>query len=188
MTKKSITELAPAQMPIPISNPDKVFWPNEGYTKGDLVEYYRAVFPQLLPYVKDRMLSLERCPDGMRGDCFYQKQKPKSMPPGTPTKRLEHVGGAGEFTDYVVGGSLVTQLALANLGCIAVHVMASRVNSARQPDWVCIDIDPESGLFDLARSGAVPNIPIQRRPLSDASEALEGLKAGRVVGRVVLTP
>ena len=60
MTKKRITELAPAQMPIPISNPDKVFWPNEGYTKGDLVEYYRAIFPQLLPYVKDRMLSLER--------------------------------------------------------------------------------------------------------------------------------
>jgi bifunctional non-homologous end joining protein LigD len=153
MTKKRITELAPAQMPIPISNPDKVFWPNEGYTKGDLVEYYRAIFPQLLPYVKDRMLSLERCPDGMRGECFYQKQKPQSMPPGTPTKRLEHVGGTGKFTDYVVGGSLVTQLALANLGCIAVHVMASRVNSARQPDWVCIDIDPESGLFaDAARA------------------------------------
>jgi len=138
---------------IPLSHPDKVFWPAEGYTKLDLAEYYNAIFPKLLPYVKDRMLSLERCPDGMQGECFFQKQIPKGMPPGTPTKRLEHVGSAGRFTDYVVGGSLITQLALANLGCIAVHVMASRANSPRQPDWIFTDIDPESGLFaDAARA------------------------------------
>lgn len=155
MTKSRIPELAPTQVPIPISHPDKVFWPNEGYTKGDLVAYYHAIFPQLLPYVKDRMLSLERCPNGMLGECFFQKQKPKSMPAATPIKRLEHVGSAGRFTDYVVGGSLLTQLALANLGCIAVHVMASRAESPRQPDWVCIDIDPESGLFADAARAAV---------------------------------
>ena len=75
------------------------------------------------------------------------------MPPGTPTKRITHSNGA-KFTDYVVGGSLVTQLALVNLGCIAVHVMASRASSPRQPDWICIDIDPESGKFeDAARAG-----------------------------------
>jgi bifunctional non-homologous end joining protein LigD len=90
----------------------------------------------------------------MRGECFFQKQKPKGMPPGTPTKRIAHTTNAGEFTDYVVGGSLTTQLALANLGCIAVHVMASRASSPRQPDWICIDIDPESGKFaDAARAG-----------------------------------
>ncbi len=154
MKKNKDAESAPAPLAVPLSNPDKVFWPKEGYTKRDLAEYYNAIFPRLLPYVKDRMLSLERCPDGMRGECFYQKQKPKSMPAGTPVKRLEHVAGAGGFTDYVVGGSVVTQLALANLGCIAVHVMASRASSPRQPDWICIDIDPESGLFsDAARAG-----------------------------------
>jgi bifunctional non-homologous end joining protein LigD len=100
------------------------------------------------------MLSLERCPDGMRGECFFQKQKPNGMPPGTPTKRIAHSTGVGKFTDYVVGGSLITQLSLANLGCIAVHVMASRADSPRQPDWVCFDIDPESGKFgDAARAG-----------------------------------
>jgi bifunctional non-homologous end joining protein LigD len=140
-------------LPITLSHPDKVFWPDEGTTKRDLAEYYRAVFPKLLPYVEDRLLSLERCPDGMRGKCFYQKQAPKSLPPATPTKRLEHVGRAGAFTDYVVGGSLVTQLALTNLGCIAIHVMATCARSPRQPDWVCIDIDPESGRFaDAARA------------------------------------
>jgi bifunctional non-homologous end joining protein LigD len=143
-----------AKLPISISHPDKVFWPEEGYTKLDLIAYYNAIFPKLSPYVKDRMLSLERCPDGMQGECFFQKQKPNGMPPGTPTKRIAHSVRTGKFTDYVVGGSLVTQLALVNLGCIAVHVMASRASSPRQPDWVCIDIDPGSGQFgDAALAG-----------------------------------
>ena len=76
------------------------------------------------------------------------------MPPGTPTKRIAHESEGGKFTNYVVGGSLITQLALANLGCIAVHVMASRASAPRQPDWICIDIDPESGKFgDAAPAG-----------------------------------
>ena len=149
-----MAEFVSAKLAIAVSHPDKVFWPEEGYTKLDLVAYYNAIFPKLSPYVKDRMLSLERCPDGIRGECFFQKQKPKGMPPGTPTKRIAHEADAGKFTDYVVGGSLITQLALANLGCIAVHVMASRASSPRQPDWICIDIDPESGKFsDAARAG-----------------------------------
>ena len=154
MKRSKVAESAAAQLPIPISHPDKVFWPEEGYTKLDLAEYYHAIFPKLSPYVVDRMLSLERCPDGMQGKCFFQKQKPRSMPRETPTKRIAHATNTGKFTDYVVGGSLDTQLALANLGCIAVHVMASRASSPRQPDWICIDIDPESGLFaDAARAG-----------------------------------
>jgi bifunctional non-homologous end joining protein LigD len=137
-----------------ISHPEKVFWPDEGYTKQDLAEYYVRIFPKLSPYVEDRLLTLERCPDGMRGKCFFQKQKPQGMPAGTPTKRIAQVTQAGRFTDYVVGGSLQTQLALVNLGCIAVHVMASRAGSPRQPDWLCIDIGPESGEFaDAARAG-----------------------------------
>jgi bifunctional non-homologous end joining protein LigD len=153
MTKAKAAASAPAESPAPISHPGKMFWPEQGYTKQDLADYYSAIFPKLLPYVKDRMLALERCPDGMLGECFFQKQKPKGMPRGTPSKRLEHVAGAGKFTDYVVAGSLATQLALVNLGCIAVHVMASRANSPRKPDWICIDIDPESGLFaDAARA------------------------------------
>lgn len=145
---------ASTKLPIAVSNPDKVFWPAEGYTKLDLVEYYDAIFLKLSPYVKDRILTLERCPDGMRGECFYQKQIPKGMPAGTPTKRIVHATTARKFTDYVVGGSLITQLTLANLGCIAVHVMASRASAPRKPDWVCLDIDPGSGKFsDAARAG-----------------------------------
>jgi bifunctional non-homologous end joining protein LigD len=142
-----------ARPPIAISHPEKIFWPAEGYTKLDLAEYYAAVFAKLQPYVQDRILSLERCPDGMKGQCFYQKEKPKSMPADTPTKRIRHAGGSSDSTNYVVGGSLETQLALVNLGCIAVHMMAGRSSAPRKPDWLCFDLDPSSEKFaDAARA------------------------------------
>jgi bifunctional non-homologous end joining protein LigD len=140
------------KLPITISHPDKVFWPDEGYTKFDVAKFYQAIFPALAPYVRDRLLSLERCPDGIRGECFFQKEKLKGMPPGTPAKRIPHATG-GKSTNYVVGGSLATQLALVNLGCVAVHVMAGCARSPRKPDWVCFDLDPQSGEFaDAARA------------------------------------
>jgi bifunctional non-homologous end joining protein LigD len=139
------------EIPLQISNPDKVFWPEEGYTKLDLMRFYMEVFERLEPYVEDRLLSLERCPDGMQGQCFYQKEKPPGMPADTPTQRIKHEKGS---TNYVVGGKLETQLALVNLGCIAIHVWNARKQSPRKPDWVCFDLDPDSGKFaDAARSG-----------------------------------
>lgn len=137
-----------------VSHPDKVFWPEEGYTKLDLVNFYREVFPVLRPYVNDRILTLERCPEGLNGACFYQKEKPESMPPDTPTKRIANASGPRKSTNYVVGGALATQVALANLGCIPVHVSGSRAKTYPRPDWVCFDLDPGSGKFeDAARAG-----------------------------------
>jgi bifunctional non-homologous end joining protein LigD len=144
----------PKKLPIKISNPDKVFWPEEGYTKLDLLNFYRDVFPALRPYVADRILTLERCPDGMRGACFYQKEKPENMPPGTPTKRIANATGSRKATNYVVGGALSTQLAMANLGCIPVHVTGSRARTFPKPDWICFDLDPSSAKFaDAANAG-----------------------------------
>ena len=139
------------RLPIPVTHPDKVFWPDEGYTKLDLANFYEAIFPHLAPFVKDRLLTLERCPDGMRGECFYQREAPRGLPPGTPTKRVRDAKGS---TEYVVGGSRATQRALVNLGCIAVHIWNSRAGAPRRPDWVCFDLDPTSGTFaDAARAG-----------------------------------
>jgi bifunctional non-homologous end joining protein LigD len=153
-TGKPPTNTSSSPDPVKLSNPDKVFWPDEGYTKRDLFKFYRTIFPKLAPWVDGRILSLERCIDGMRGQCFFQKEMPKGMPAGTPTKRVAHVGKSGKSTIYVVGGLLDTQLALVNLGCIAVHVTAGRAASLRQPDWICFDLDPESGKFaDAAQAG-----------------------------------
>jgi bifunctional non-homologous end joining protein LigD len=135
---------------VKLSNPDKIFWPDEGYSKQDLADYYTSVFPRLRPFVEDRILTMERCPDGMRGQCFYQKQKPENMGPDTPTKTIKNASGTRKQTDYVVGGSLATQLALVNLGCIALHVSGSRAKTFPKPDWVCFDLDPASEKFSDA--------------------------------------
>ena len=131
----------PKSLPVPITHPDRVLFPGDGYTKRDLADFYDLVFPKLKPWVDDRLLSLERCPQGVRGQCFFQKEAPAGMPPGTPTKAIRHANGT---TRYVVGGDKKTQLALANLGCIAIHVWGSRASTPRQPDWVCFDLDPGS--------------------------------------------
>jgi bifunctional non-homologous end joining protein LigD len=139
-----------------VSNPDKVFWPEEGYTKGNLADFYREVFPLLKPFVEDRILTLERCPDGMNGSCFYQKEKPDSMPAGTPTKRISNSSGQRKSTNYVVGGQLATQIAMVNLGCMPVHVTGSRASNFPKPDWICFDLDPGSGKFsDAAKAGLI---------------------------------
>lgn len=149
MTQKSTRETTEslARLPIRVSNPDKVFWPDEGYTKLDLIRYYDTVFPRLKPYVRDRPLSLERCPDGMVGECFFQKNAPDGLPAKTPTARIRHATGT---TNYVVGGHRRTHLALANLGCIALHIWGRRVRTPRKPDWVCFNIDPPSDEFGEA--------------------------------------
>jgi bifunctional non-homologous end joining protein LigD len=141
----------PDQLPIKVSHPDKIFWPDEDYTKLDLIRFYRSVFPRLVPHMRDRMLILERCPEGIVGECFFQKEVPKSLPPGTPTTRIHH---ERRTVNYVVGGSIRTILALVNLGCLTFHIWNSRFRSPHQPDWICFDLDPESGKFaDAAQAG-----------------------------------
>lgn len=171
-SRRRASEPEEERVSIPVSNPTKVFWPDEGYTKLDLVAFYDVVFPKLEPYVKSRLLSLKRCPNGLLGKCFFQKEKPESMPPDTPTKRIVHENGV---RNYVVGGKKQTQLALANLGCIAVHVWGARAPAPRQPDWVCFDLDPDSGRFaDAARAG---------RKVKEALDALRLVSFAKTSGK-----
>lgn len=147
-----------------ISHPEKVYWPEDGYTKLDLARFYEAVFPRLKPYIADRMLSLERCPEGLRGECFYQKAAPKGMPPGTPTKLIHH---EKKDVNYVLGGKLETQIKLVNLGCIPVHVWGSQAAHAQQPDWMVFDLDPGTGKFsDAARAGLLVKIELDELGLT----------------------
>ncbi len=137
---------APAEKTVPLSNLDKVFWPDEGYTKGDLIEYYRAISPWLLPYLKDRPIVMTRYPDGIEGKSFFQKDAPKFAPDWIRLERIwsEH---AEREIDYFVCDDLETLLYVANLGSIPLHVWASRVASPERPDWCILDLDPKGAPF-----------------------------------------
>ncbi|MFQ5745851.1 MAG: DNA ligase D [Gemmatimonadota bacterium] len=129
-----------------LSNPDKVFWPDEGYTKRDLHEYYRAVEPWLLPYLRDRPLVLTRYPDGIEGKSFYQQNAPVSTPEWIRTERVRSSRSEKELDCFVCDDE-ASLLYLVNLGTIPLHVWASRVGSIERPDWCVLDLDPKGAPF-----------------------------------------
>jgi bifunctional non-homologous end joining protein LigD len=139
---------------VEISNADKLWWPDDGFTKGDIARYYHAISRLLLPWMRDRPLTAERCPDGMMGGCFYRKNFPEgNIPVGVPRLTLR-AASTGKDVNYLVGGTLEALLGLVRLGCISVHVMNSRVRSMRDADWLAFDLDPSSGEFsDTIRAG-----------------------------------
>ncbi len=138
--------------PVPIprevvfSNLDKVFWPEEGYTKGDLIEYYRAVSPWLLPYLKDRPVVMTRYPDGITGKSFFQKDAPVFAPAWLRTERIWSEDTKRDI-DYFVCNDVESLLYLSNLASIPLHVWGSRVTSLERPDWCILDLDPKEAPF-----------------------------------------
>jgi bifunctional non-homologous end joining protein LigD len=136
-----------------VTHPDKLWWPDDKITKGDVAAFYDRIGPELLPWLKDRPLTAERCPDGMKGPCFFQKNFPPNAAPGVPTAPIR-AESTGKIVHYVIGGSKKALLSLVNLGCIAIHVMNCRKAFLDRPDWLAFDLDPSSGKFaDAARAG-----------------------------------
>jgi bifunctional non-homologous end joining protein LigD len=146
-----VAEAAPAPPPPPerelvLTNPDKVFWPKERYTKGDLVAYYRAVAPRLLPYLRDRPVVLTRFPDGIEGKSFFQKDAPPWTPAWMRTERIWSEDTEREI-DYFLCDDEPSLAFLANLGTIPLHVWSSRVTDLGRPDWCILDLDPKGAPF-----------------------------------------
>jgi bifunctional non-homologous end joining protein LigD len=136
---------------ITITHPGKPFWPDDGLSKLDLAQFYARIAGQILPWMKNRAIVMERCPEGVRKACFYQKQAPPNLPDGVPTVRIP-APTAGRDIDYILGGTRKTLLALVNLGCIAMHVTNSRVDQLDKPDWIAFDLDPSDGFASAARA------------------------------------
>lgn len=128
-----------------ITNPRKVYWPEQGYTKADLMRYYELAANWLLPYLKDRPLHLYRWPDGIRGKSFYQKQLPEGIPDSVETVDIARPGE--EPTHYIVCNDRKTLLTLVNLGTIDLHPWLSRRGSLDSPDWAILDLDPKEAPF-----------------------------------------
>src|SRR5262249_44065008 len=137
---------APVQKTVAFSNLKKVFWPAEHYTKGDLIEYYRAVSPWLLPYLRGRPVVLTRFPDGIDGKSFYQKDAPDFAPEWMRTVPIWSEDTQRDIR-YFVCDDVESLLYIANMGSIPLHIWASRVDSLELPDWCVIDLDPKEAPF-----------------------------------------
>jgi bifunctional non-homologous end joining protein LigD len=130
---------------VPLTHLERVYWPAEGYTKGDLVRYYHEVAEHILPYLKGRPLIMKRYPSGIEGQSFHQHDVDEA-PAFVPTARLEVEDGGGHEVDYVVGGDRATLLYMANLGAVERHPWHSRVKDLERPDWFVFDLDPSEGV------------------------------------------
>lgn len=128
-----------------LSNLDKPFWPDEGITKGDLLSYYRAVSPVLLPHLKDRPFTMRRYPDGAYGKAFFQKDAPSHMPEWIPRYRAlvsTREGGRKKWVDFPVIADELGALWMVNMGCIDMNTWYSRIDKPDRPDFVLFDLDP----------------------------------------------
>ena len=129
------------------SNLTKVFWPEDGYTKGDLIEYYRAIAPWLLAYLRNRPVVLTRYPDGIGGKSFFQKDAPGFAPEWIRTERMWSEDTQREI-DYFICDDEASLLYVINLGAIPLHLWSSRAPTLERPDWCVLDLDPKGAPFE----------------------------------------
>lgn len=136
-----------------VGNWDKTWFPGEGLTKGDVVEYYRRVADRMLPHLRGRPVTLHRWPDGIDGTDFFQQSRPDHLPDWVGAATLGRKGG-GEVT-HPVADDLSSLLALVDTGCLTPHIWLSRADRPDRPDRMVFDLDPSGdGGFELVRSAA----------------------------------
>ena len=129
-----------------LSNLDKVCWPEEGITKGDLLSYYREVAAVLVPHLKDRPFTMKRYPDGWQGDHFFQKDAPGHMPEWIPRRPFNvstrETPRRSRRIEVPLVNDELALLWMVNMGCIDMNTWYSRVDRPERPDWVLFDLDP----------------------------------------------
>lgn len=129
------------------TNLSKIYWPGEKITKRDMINYYYQIAPYLVPYIKDRPQSLNRFPNGINGESFYQKDVSGKAPDWVPTFPY-HSSDEPREKEYLVGENEATLLYMASLGCIEINPWSSRLKKPENPDWCIIDLDPDKTTFD----------------------------------------
>ncbi len=147
VTSATASAVAPSSgLPFEPTHLDKVFFPRRKYTKGDLFAYYTTVAPYILPYLKDRPLSLNRMPNGITGESFFQKNN-EHLPDWVPHAAIFSDSNNANLR-WIVGGELNTLLYIVQLGSIEINPWNARVGHLNSPDWIVIDLDPEGVGFD----------------------------------------
>jgi bifunctional non-homologous end joining protein LigD len=137
---------------IAISRREKVLFPDDGVTKGDLIAYYGAIAPKMVPYTRDRPLTLERYPDGLKGERIFQKNASKYFPEWIPRGEVRKKDGA---VTHVLANDAATLAYLANQAVITHHVWLSTMKQLHKPDQLMFDLDPSGDDFDEVRETAL---------------------------------
>jgi bifunctional non-homologous end joining protein LigD len=137
---------------VKITRPDKILFPQDGITKGDLIDYYRRIAPWMLPHLRDRPLSLERYPDGIDKPGFFQKTTPFYYPGWIETVTIKKkMGGT---VRHVVCNNAATLVYLANQACLTPHIWLSRIDKLDYPDQLVFDLDPSGDRFEPVKAAA----------------------------------
>ncbi|MEA2724908.1 MAG: bifunctional non-ous end joining protein LigD [Gemmatimonadales bacterium] len=136
---------------VEITRPEKVLFPDDGITKGELIEYYARIAPRMLPHLRDRPLTLERYPDGLDKQRIFQKQVSSYFPKWIRRVTVKKVGGT---VTHLVCNDVATLVYIANQACITPHVFLSRVDKLDVPDQMVFDLDPQDEDFEPVRSTA----------------------------------
>jgi bifunctional non-homologous end joining protein LigD len=132
---------------VTLTSLDKLYWPEENITKGDLINYYQEMAPVLLPYLNDRPESLLRHPNGVKAPGFFQKDIKDTVPDWITTAVI-HSESTDEDVRYIVCQDAATLAYMNNLGCLQLNPWNSRVGNLEKPDWAVIDLDPGENTFD----------------------------------------
>jgi bifunctional non-homologous end joining protein LigD len=146
-----MTTLRFGRYTVETSREDKVFFPDEKFTKGDLIEYYQRIAETMLPHLKDRPLTMRRYPDGIKGESFFQKEIGDYFPDWIERKTVKKQGGT---VTHVLCNNAATLVYLANQACIEPHLWLSKQDKLNYPDQLIIDLDPSGDDFDQARFAA----------------------------------
>jgi bifunctional non-homologous end joining protein LigD len=173
---------APPRPVVRFTNLNKVLWPEERYTKGHLIEYYREISPWILPYLRSRFLVMDRYPDGISGKSFYQKNLPEPVPDWVRTEQV-WVEGDTSGSTCLVCDDLETLLFVANLASIPLHIWASRLGSLDRPDWGILDLDPTEAPFQH-----VITVALAIRELAEACSLPVFVKTSGSKGLHILFP
>ena len=167
---------------VPITNRNKVFFPEKNLTKGDLLDYYEKAAPWMLPYLKDRPLVLTRFPDGIHGKSFYQRDAPAFVPDWVQREVLWSESAQREVHYFVVQNT-ESLVYLANMGAIPIHAWHSRITDLEHPDWCVLDLDPKDAPFaDVVTTAKA------MKELLDEAELPGYLKTSGASGLHILVP
>ena len=141
MATKEKSEVRIGKHVVAITNRKKIYWPEEGFTKGDLIDYYDKMADHILPHLKGRCLSLKRNPNGINDKGFYHKDAGENAPSYVDVFKVKSESN-NKIIDYIVCNNKATLLYVANLGCIEINPWSSTTKKIGNPTWMVIDIDP----------------------------------------------